>query len=1017
MTSTYEQMLRQLSDFWQRQGCAIHQGYDMEVGAGTFHPATFLRCLGPEPYRAAYAQPSRRPTDGRYGDNPVRMQHYFQYQVILKPSPPNVQDLCLESLRAVGIDLSQHDVRFVHDDWESPTLGAWGLGWEVWLDGMEVLQFTYFQCCGGLTLKPITAEITYGTERIARYLQKVESSFDLKWNDTLTYGDVYHRNEQEWSQYNFEHASTDLWFRHFQDYEAEAKRLIAMNLPLPAYDFVLKASHAFNMLEARRFFSVTERVGYIARIRDLAKLVAEAYLVSREQQGYPLMRTVKPKVALQVPELPATLQKADPEKRAEFLLEVGSEELPATFVPIGMRNLEKSVRQLLDKEKIQYGEISVYGTPRRLAVAVADLALGRAAEVTEKKGPSLAQAYDAAGAITKTGEGFFRSLGKSAPTYEALISGNAPEVSLRDNKGEKSIVVQLQTPARATAEILRDSLPQLITSLDFPKKMRWGDGEISYARPLRWVVALLDKEIVPFAVHDLVSGRTSRGHRQRAPGEITIDHANEYLAKLRGGQVLADVTERQQAIEQQLAQVESTMNVKVLAKDRVMPQVLHLVEFPTITPGEFKEDYLQVPQEVLISEMVEHQKYFPVSNDSAHLRNLFLITADTQPTDDIRKGNQRVLSARLFDGAFLYQQDLKTPLQDWNDKLKQVTYQKDLGTVYEKVERILKHADTLYRTLAIGEPAITRRAALLCKADLASAMVGEFPDLQGTMGRIYALAQGESPAVAQAIEEHWMPKGEGAALPISPSGTLLSLAERIDNILGCFAVGLQPTSSSDPYGLRRQVLAIVRMLIQGKYHVPLEKVLRDCFSHFPERYQQNQQAVLADVQAFITSRIKTVFLESAFRKDEIEASLARATGDIYDTYLRAAALHQFREKSARFPLLFEVYKRAKGQLQGQSPKAFDRSALQEPAEIELDRVLSQVESAFTTCVAQRNYAQAYELMAELQPALAQLFNDVKILTDDIKLRDNRIALLQRVFALFAQLLDFDKIQEMSPLAV
>ena len=285
----FQELLRRLSHFWEKADCIIHQGYDLEVGAGTMNPATFLRCLGPEPYRAAYVEPCRRPTDGRYGTNPNRLQHYFQYQVILKPSPLNMQDLYLDSLKAIGVDLKKHDIRFVHDDWENPTIGAWGLGWEVWMDGMEVTQYTYFQCVGGVTLKPITGELTYGIERIAMYIQNVDSIFDLQWNDQLTYGDIYHRNEVEWSHYNFEKANTSMWFRHFENFESEAKQLIAANLPIPAYDFVMKASHAFNILDARGAISVTERTGYIGRIRDLAKAIAESYVASRERSGFPLM--------------------------------------------------------------------------------------------------------------------------------------------------------------------------------------------------------------------------------------------------------------------------------------------------------------------------------------------------------------------------------------------------------------------------------------------------------------------------------------------------------------------------------------------------------------------------------------------------------------------------------------------------------------------------------------------------------------------------------------------------------
>jgi glycyl-tRNA synthetase alpha chain len=285
---SFQHLILRLQEYWDRHGCALLQPYDMEVGAGTFHTATFLRAIGPEPWRAAYVQPSRRPKDGRYGDNPNRLQHYYQYQVVLKPSPPDILELYLGSLRALGIDTTRNDVRFVEDDWESPTLGAWGLGWEVWLNGMEVTQFTYFQEVGSLKCQPITGEITYGLERLAMYLQRVESVYDLVWTDGVTYRDVYHQNEVEQSTYNFEQSNAEMLFRHFDEYETEAKRLIDAQLALPAYEMVMKCSHTFNLLDARGAISVTERAAYIGRVRALARAVAHAYHASRERLGFPM---------------------------------------------------------------------------------------------------------------------------------------------------------------------------------------------------------------------------------------------------------------------------------------------------------------------------------------------------------------------------------------------------------------------------------------------------------------------------------------------------------------------------------------------------------------------------------------------------------------------------------------------------------------------------------------------------------------------------------------------------------
>ena len=285
---TFQQIILKLQQYWDAQGCALLQPYDMEVGAGTSHTATFLRAIGPEPWKAAYVQPSRRPKDGRYGDNPNRLQHYYQYQVVLKPAPGNILELYLGSLQALGFDLKKNDIRFVEDDWENPTLGAWGLGWEVWLNGMEVTQFTYFQQVGGIDCKPATGEITYGLERLAMYLQGVDNVYNLTWTEGLSYGDVYHQNEVEQSAYNFEHSDADFLFTAFAAHEKQAQRLMGAQLALPAYEQVLKAAHSFNLLDARGAISVTERAAYIGRIRNLARAVARSYLDSRARLGFPM---------------------------------------------------------------------------------------------------------------------------------------------------------------------------------------------------------------------------------------------------------------------------------------------------------------------------------------------------------------------------------------------------------------------------------------------------------------------------------------------------------------------------------------------------------------------------------------------------------------------------------------------------------------------------------------------------------------------------------------------------------
>lgn len=1008
---TFQQIIQRLTEFWEKHHCIIHQGHDLEVGAGTFNPATFLRCLGPEPYNTAYVEPSRRPSDARYGENPNRIHLFHQFQVILKPSPSDVLKLYLGSLAALNFDLKKHDIRFVHDDWEGPTLGAWGLGWEVWCDGMEITQFTYFQAIGSLPLKPISAEITYGLERLAMYIQNKDSIFDVMWNDELTIRDIAHRSEVEWSIYNFEESTTSMWLRHFEDFEKEAKTLIARHLPLPAYDFVIKASHAFNMLDARGAISVTERTGYIARIRDLARLIAMEYTSSREKLGFPLLLKEKPKA---IKKAPAVIPpKFSPKKRQDFLLEIGSEPLPAAFIPIGCAHLEKAARKLLGEQQLTFDTVLVYGTPQRLAILVKGLVEGTAAKEVVRRGPAVASAFDASGKPTPQGEGFFKSLGISEITLDAVKKGKIKKLKIDQVKEADYLFATLSEPGKSTFSLLAQELPKLILNLEFPKKMRWGNLDISYPRPIHWIVALFGEKIIPFQVGDVNSNRFSFGHAQLRPQKLAFKTAKDYAKELKKHYVLADIEERKQIILKQLKALEKKHQGHALELDKVVSQVLYLVEWPQMTAATFNPKFLKAPKEVLISEMVEHQKYFPIADSKGNLKNLFIITADTRPTDLIRRGNQKVLSARLSDGVFLYEQDLKIPLEKFNDKLRIMTHQKDLGTMFDKVERLATIAEVLNRNLAIADQKKVARASLLCKADLASALVGEFPELQGTIGKYYALAQKEEREVAEAIQEQWMPRAEHAPLPKTATGTILSLSDKIDNLLGCYSVGLKPSSSSDPYALRRQSIGILKILIEGKESVDLKRVLEEASQSFANLKSNPLQtaAIVQEILAFITARAKSVFEEYGFKKDEIDASLQGLCTNPYDQFCKTQALHEFRGMGKEFSKLFEVYKRAKGQLEKPATASFQPALALEPAEKELMHALDLLQKHWKATLKERKYLEAFRMIAKLQPPLAKLFDTVKILAEDPKLRDNRIALLQKVFTPFQELLDFSKIQE------
>lgn len=1019
----FQEMILKLTQFWANQGCLIHQGYDLEVGAGTFNPATFLRCLGPEPYSAVYVEPSRRPQDGRYGENPNRVQFYHQMQVILKPSPTDIQDLYLHSLEAIGLDLSKHDIRFVHDDWENPTIGAWGLGWEVWADGMEVTQFTYFQAVGGIPVKPVSGELTYGLERLALYIQGVDSFFDLKWNNNITYGDIYKRSEWEWSHYNFTEADTAMWLRHFEDFEAEAKRLVHKHLPIPAYDFVMKASHAFNILDARGVISVTERTGYIGRIRTLAKLLAESYLKSREAQAYPLLKAKKEQIQ---PNVPTVSTLCRPDEREDFLLEIGSEELPATFVSIGVQNLESQMRHFLKENALDFETIEVYGTPRRLAIMVKGLVGGTTATLLERKGPALHAAFESDGTPTKAGGGFFRSLGLDVVSRTQIENGDIPELEIRSLKGQAYLFATIGVAGKSTRALLAKALPALILKAEFPKKMRWGELDIEYARPLRWIVALYGKEVIPFAVAGIVSGSRSYGHRQLDSGSFSISRASAYLRTLRAHKVMVSIQERKDSILEQIETLEEKLKGNVLAKERVLAEVLHLVEWPFVVAATFAPRFLEAPKEVLISEMVEHQKYFPVGDADGHLIPHFLIVCNNKPSDLIRKGNERALSPRLADGVFLYEEDLKTPLEAFNAQLKKMTFQKKLGSVWEKVERLEVIAAMLHTFLPLCEANSLKRAAELSKFDLASQLVGEFPELQGHAGAIYARKQGETEAVATAIEEHWMPRGEKAPLPQTSCGILLSLADKVDHLLSCYAVGLKPTSSSDPYAIRRQGIGLLKILIEHKLQLPLNKLFHQAYTLFSNK---SGEEILQEIETFLLSRLRSILIDEQYDKDEIEAVLAQGLYDCFDLHQKLEALHSFRQNMhATFLAILAVHTRVKKILFSQNPhlapiwqigqhRAQSRypqvnaELFQDKSEEELFQTVQRLLETSKQHLAKQEYEKAFTALADLQRPVEALFDAVKVIDDDPSIRTNRLALLQNVWDLFETLIDFSKLQE------
>lgn len=959
---TFQDILLNLQNFWASKNCILQQSHDLQTGAGTFNPETFLRALGPEPYSVCNVEISRRPTDGRYGKNPNRLQRFHQFQVMIKPTPSNMQQLYLESLEAIGFKLENHDIRFVHDDWESPTQGASGLGWEVWCDGMEITQFTYFQQIGGVALTEIPAELAYGVERIALFLQKQTNVYDLAYNDTLTYGDVFLDAEVQYSRYNFEEANVSMWEKKFDACEAESKRLLDLELPIPAYDMAIEASHCFNMLDARGAISTTARVSMIHRVRELCCGAAESYIEHRKKTGFSLLGKTRPKGEVKlVPVTEISKEKAD------FLLEVGVEHLPANGILMAISSLESNIKEFLESQKIGYESLEVFATPRRLAIYISNLDTYTKEFVEEKKGPSASMAFDESGAVTKPGEGFFKSVGL------AITSKMQLELEKRMEVVDGRLTFKFTKERVFVATLLQENLKALILATRFPKKMRWGQEGVLFSRPITSLVVLMDKQVIDLEIEGVRSSNKVFLNAQMDGKTALITKPSEYQATLKKGHVLASITERKESIDAQLNDIEKQVHCKVVHREKVTAQVLYLSENPILSIGVFDEKFLYLPEELIFSEMIDHQKYWPMRNSDGKISTKFIVAIDKNPTSLIVLNNEGVLRARLSDGLFLYEKDLHKSFEEWNKKLSQVTLHPQLGSIYNKVERICTLADKIASGLGIS---YEKKAALYCKADLVSDVVYEFPELQGIMGKYYALKFGEGQEVANGIEESYLPIGDGEKLPVTSSGIVVALADRMDHLMSYMGIGLVPTSSKDPYALRRAAIGINRILIENKLFFDLRAVMGE-----------------ETVAAFVIARMKALLKEFGFDAESIEMCGIYDSFDPYKIFTCVRAISSLKSQTGAFNRLLEVYKRVKGSVSYVKESVCNEDLLIEGEEKSLYKLVKQLEHSFHIDLKEGHFEKAFHSLIELIVPLESFFEKVRVNTNDAALSENRGALL------------------------
>ena len=1003
----FQQIIFSLNQYWTEKGCVILQPYDMEVGAGTFHPATFLAAIGPEPCKSAYVQPSRRPTDGRYGENPNRLQHYFQYQVVLKPSPLEFQDLYIESLARLGIDPLKDDIRFVEDDWESPTLGAWGLGWEVWLNGMEITQFTYFQQVGGLECRPVTGEITYGLERIAMYVQGVENVFDLRWNDSFRYGDLYLQNEQEQSTYNFEKADTEELFHRFDACETQCEELVSLSLPLPAYEQVLQASHTFNLLDARRVIGVTERARFIGRVRGLARRVAAAYYESREAKQFPNLVHASSDDSNGTSEKLKEHRSRTSEAVCPLLLEIGTEELP----PNAIHRMATVLERELKKELLGAGLIDTpiidsrwYATPRRLAVTIDDVRSRREDLTKVRRGPPVSRAYDENGNPTQAAVGFASSCGVTVS-----------ELSLTKTEKGDFVSCEIIEHGRDAFELIPDCVRNAVSRLPIPKRMRWADNDSEFVRPVHWLVLLHGNDVVPCEIFSVHSGRVSRGHRFHSPGPVTLSHALEYHdALFQQGQVMTDWECRKNTIRVQFDELQEAIDAIVLDDEDLLDQVTNLVEWPVAFCGEFEKSFLELPAEALVSSMRLHQKYFPMFDDNGKLISRFIGVANIEPDSDeieqrIVHGNERVLRARLSDAKFFWEQDCRTTLQSKSSMLDDLVFHKSLGSMSLKVARIRELAAYIGSGLGVDE-SDTKRGAELAKVDLVTEMVGEFPDLQGVMGRYYAQVDQESPTVAHAIEEHYMPRGATDSLPRSDIGRVVALADRFDSLVGLMAAGEKVKGDRDPFSLRRMAIAVLKIIIECGIDIDLIELLGQSAAIYANQKSQNYSAIsvnpgddlVQEVFEFILERLRTYYLDQGYSADEFAAVYELRPAQPLEFDKRLRAVREFREL-AEYSDLIAANKRISNilrQSDGMDTEQVNPDLLTDESEHQLYERALTLSTQIAPLIDESHHDQILRQLSVLRDPIDRFFDDVMVMDENLEIRRNRVALVRFVSGLF-----------------
>jgi glycyl-tRNA synthetase beta chain len=687
-------------------------------------------------------------------------------------------------------------------------------------------------------------------------------------------------------------------------------------------------------------------------------------------------------------------------KMKELLLEIGTEEIPAGFVEQALTDLEDLARKALEANRIDFEGVRTLGTPRRLVLAVESLSEKQRDVEVKKVGPSKQTAFDSKGNPTQAAIGFAKS--QSVPVGSLRV--------IQMEKGDYVCAIK-EEPGKATFELLSSLLPELILSIPFQKSMRWADVSIRFARPIHWILALLGGEVIPFEVGNVRSGNVTYGHRFMHPDAIRVKDCKSYVQRLRDAFVIVDPAERKNRIEEEMMREVAFVKGKVLRNEALLQEVNFLIEYPVALCGSFDPAFLSLPREVVIHSMKEHQRYFPVEDNQGVLLPHFVCISNTRSKDrkGVVKGNERVLKARLSDAAFFFKDDLKVPFETKVQELKKVVFQTKLGTSYEKVMRFTQLALFICGCIDPALRETVERASLLCKADLVTGMVGEFPKLQGIVGREYARLSGERPEVYEAIYEHYLPSFAGDRLPSSPVGDIVSIADKLDTIVGSFGVGLVPTGTADPFGLRRQALGIIRIILEKKYSLSLPQLIEESERQLKGKMERPPEEVKKEVLDFFRIRYQNFMLDKGYPFDVIEAVVSTSFEELLDIQHRIDALRGAREWKD-FESIVIGFKRAMNILKGLSSKReINSSFFSEDAEKNLHQSFLKTKEKVDHHLKKRDYESSLLEMTQMKKPIDEFFDKVMVMVEDETIRNNRLVLLDGIGQLFLRIADFSKL--------